>query len=53
MQDSFFHEKKIAIVTDWLIDFGGAELVVKHLLELFPEADIYTSVCHMDHPMLE
>ena len=43
----------IAIVTDWLIDFGWAELVLSHLLEIFPEADIYTSVCFMDHPMLE
>jgi hypothetical protein len=45
--------KKIAIVTDWLIDFGGAELVISHLLELYPDADIYTSVCYMEHPMLE
>ena len=45
--------KRIAIVADWLIDFGWAELVISHLLETFPEADIYTSVCFMDHPMLE
>ncbi len=43
---------RIAIVCDWLIDFGWAELVISHLLEFFPEADIYTSVCFMDHPML-
>lgn len=47
------NEKKIAIVCDWLIDFGGAELVISDLLELFPEADIYTSVCYMEHPMLQ
>ncbi|GAB0174365.1 MAG: glycosyltransferase family 4 protein [Candidatus Altimarinota bacterium] len=45
--------KKIAIIADWLIDFGGAELVISHLLEMFPEADIFTSVCYMNHPMLE
>lgn len=45
--------KRIAIICDWLIDFGWAELVISHLLELFPEADIFTSVCHMQHPMLE
>ncbi len=45
--------KRIAIVADWLIDFGWAELVISHLLEIYPEADIYTSVCYMDHPMLE
>jgi glycosyltransferase involved in cell wall biosynthesis len=44
---------KIAIICDWLIDFGWAELVISHLLELYPSADIYTSVCYMDHPMLK
>lgn len=44
---------QIAIVVDWLIDFGWAELVISHLLELFPDADIYTSVCFMDYPMLK
>ncbi len=43
---------KVVIVCDWLIDFGWAELVISHLLEAYPEADIYTSVCYMDHPML-
>lgn len=47
------HNKKTAIICDWLIDFGGAELVISHLLEMYPEADIFTSVCYMDHPMLE
>jgi glycosyltransferase involved in cell wall biosynthesis len=45
--------KKTAIICDWLIDFWWAELVISHLLEMYPEADIYTSVCYMDHPMLE
>lgn len=44
--------KRIAIVVDWLIDFWWAELVISHLLEIFPDADIYTSVCYMNHPML-
>ena len=35
---------RIAIVCDWLRDDGGAELVVRHLSEIFPQADIYTSV---------
>ena len=47
------NNKRIAIIADWLIDFWWAELVISHLLELYPEADIYTSVCFMDHPMLE
>jgi glycosyltransferase involved in cell wall biosynthesis len=45
--------KRIAIVADWLIDFWWAELVISHLLETFPDANIYTSVSFMDHPMLE
>ncbi len=43
----------IAIICDWLIDFWWAELVISHLLEMYPEADIFTSVCFMEHPMLE
>lgn len=40
--------KKIAIVHDWLVDFGGAESVLLDIIELFPEADIFTSVNHID-----
>lgn len=47
------NNNRIAIICDWLIDFWWAELVISHLLEMYPEADIYTSVCFMDHPMLE
>ncbi len=36
--------KKIAIVCDWIKDWGGAELVLSHMLEIFPKADIFTSV---------
>ncbi|MFA5967239.1 MAG: glycosyltransferase [Patescibacteria group bacterium] len=35
---------KIAIVADWLTSRGGAERVVLALAELFPQADIFTSV---------
>ena len=35
--------KKVAIVTDWLTTYGGAEKVVKTLHEIFPEAPIITS----------
>ena len=34
---------RVAIVTDWLPIYGGAEKVVKAVHELFPEAPIYTS----------
>lgn len=37
-------EAKIAIVTDWLTDPGGAEKVVLAMHRMFPDAPIYTSV---------
>lgn len=37
-------ELKVAIVHDWLVSLGGAERVVASLLNLFPQADLYTSV---------
>lgn len=36
--------KKIAIVCDWIKDWWWAELVLEQLLEIFPKADIFTSV---------
>lgn len=33
---------KVAIVTDFLTKLGGAERVVKLLLDMYPEADIFT-----------
>ncbi|MCW8996475.1 MAG: glycosyltransferase, partial [Psychromonas sp.] len=35
---------KVAIVHDWLVVNGGAEKVLKAVLELYPNADIYTLV---------
>lgn len=35
---------KIALVHDYLIDYGGAERVLKALHEMYPEAPIYVSV---------
>jgi glycosyltransferase involved in cell wall biosynthesis len=35
---------RVAITTDWLTSFGGAERVLEQLLKLYPEAPIYTSV---------
>lgn len=37
-------DKKIAIVCDWIKDMWGAERVLADMLEVFPHADIYTSV---------
>lgn len=35
---------KIAIVHDWLVNYGGAELFVEYLLKIYPDADIFTLV---------
>ncbi len=37
-------EPKIALVTDWLTNMGGAEPLLLEIHKLFPEAPIYTSV---------
>lgn len=37
-------EKKIAIVCDWIKDWWGAEIVLEQMLEIFPKADIFTSI---------
>lgn len=35
---------KVAIVHDWLVNYGGAERVVEAMLSLYPKADIFTLV---------
>lgn len=35
---------KVAIVHDYLKEFGGAERVVETLLEIWPDADVYTAI---------
>src|SRR5665213_3652944 len=35
---------KIAIVHDWLETPGGAELVLREMLALFPRADVFTMI---------
>ena len=35
---------KIAIVTDWLTNYGGAESVISAFHDLFPDASIYTTM---------
>jgi glycosyltransferase involved in cell wall biosynthesis len=38
---------RVAIVHDWLTVEGGAEGVLKKIIELFPTADLFTLVCHI------
>lgn len=35
---------KVAIVHDWLVNYGGAESVVEELLKIYPDATLYTLV---------
>ncbi|MCX7721228.1 MAG: glycosyltransferase family 4 protein [Dictyoglomus thermophilum] len=35
---------KVAVVHDWIVNIGGAEKVLKAILEVFPDADVYTLV---------
>lgn len=47
-------QKKIAIVCDWIKDWWGAELVLEQLLDIFPNADIFTSVFFQhDNPIFK
>lgn len=39
---------KIAIICEWLVVVGGAERVLYHMLECFPEADIFAVVDFFD-----
>lgn len=49
-----FQDKKIAIVCDWISDWGGAEVVLTQLLKIFPDADIFTSVFFQhENPVFE
>lgn len=44
--DRFLHKSsmKIAIVCDWLVTYAGAERVLTHLLQCFPEADLFSVI---------
>jgi glycosyltransferase involved in cell wall biosynthesis len=37
----------VAIVHDWLVNPGGAELVLRDLLRVFPDAHVFTLIDHM------
>jgi glycosyltransferase involved in cell wall biosynthesis len=38
---------RVAIVHDWLTVEAGAEGVLREIIKLFPEADLFTLVCHL------
>lgn len=43
-----FNRLKIAIVHDWLVIYGGAERVLEHIIDLYPNADIFSLIDFVD-----
>lgn len=43
-----FEGLRVALVQDWLTEMGGAEKVFAELLEIFPNADVFTLVASDD-----
>jgi len=40
---------RIAIIHDWLVDSGGAEKVLAEFINIFPQADIYSTVDYLSN----
>jgi len=38
---------KVAVVHDWLVVYGGAERVLREILAVFPQADVFSVVCFL------
>lgn len=49
------HPPKVAVIHDWLVTEAGSEKVLLQILNLFPEADLYTSIDFLSHghPLLQ
>ncbi|MGA8005814.1 MAG: glycosyltransferase family 4 protein, partial [Burkholderiales bacterium] len=37
-------QPRIAVVHEWLIDYAGSERVLREILELYPQADLFTLI---------
>jgi glycosyltransferase involved in cell wall biosynthesis len=35
---------KVAVIHDWLVIYGGAERVLEHILDMYPQADIFSLI---------
>ena len=40
---------RIALVHDWLVTYAGAEKVLEQMINIFPDADIFSIVEHLDN----
>jgi glycosyltransferase involved in cell wall biosynthesis len=38
---------RVAVVHEWLVNIAGSESVVEQILQVFPGADVYTTVCFL------
>lgn len=38
------NSNNIAVVTDWLVNYAGAERVIKEMMEIFPAADLFSVI---------
>jgi glycosyltransferase involved in cell wall biosynthesis len=39
---------KVAIIHDWLTTYAGAEKVLEEILKIYPEADVFSTVDHLE-----
>jgi glycosyltransferase involved in cell wall biosynthesis len=35
---------KVAIIHDWLVIYGGAERVLEHMIDMYPQADVFSLI---------
>jgi len=40
---------QVAIIHDWLVTYAGAERVLEQMLQVFPEADLFSTVDFLSH----
>jgi hypothetical protein len=37
-------QMRVAVVHDWLVIYGGAERVLEHILDMYPQADVFSLI---------
>ena len=37
---------RVAVVHEWLLDYAGSERVLREILEVLPNADLFTLIAH-------
>ncbi len=44
LMNKIFEQLRVAIVADWLTNYGGAESVIESFTRIFPNSDLFTTV---------